>query len=1112
MSNTRMAKPALFRALALFLALILLTAGFVGALASCGKSNPESTPGESSADDPPGSTPTTSDPVTTSDPPGFEDSPESGVWVEYYNGTALDRFVTAERSASVGGVWESGLSPADGVNADYYSILYCGRILAPITGEVTFTSAADDGVLFRVNGKTLIRDAGPHLTERHSGKLSMTEGELYEFTLEYYNGELGGDLSLSWSYGGRENEEIAEEYLFLPRYPVRTVFSYTEDKETVTACMASDSDGDYTLVIERLGEGGEVLEKTETKRPRGAVRWEADMTTNDKTRAFAAYVTDGEGNTVSQISSRQHGEDIRLSVDAEKKTGAVSELLYGVCMEDVNHELYGGIWAQMIFGEAFEEESSASSAAGFTSAGGSWKVNEVGGERILSVEKTANGPKLLADATVSTTGSFSADVYVDGEGAGFLLKTSNATAGADSFDGYEVSLFENMVRVAKHMHNYTNLKDSACSAPLRSWINLRVDVTEDSLTVYVDGERIWSYTDPSPIPSGAFGFRAWNASAQYKNIRVRLGSGEERELELPDFTDDLETAGMWKAERKGSVEGNTAVITEGVYSGRQSQRLAFYAGEGSLSISNMGLNRMGMRLEGGKEYNGYFYAKSEGVTVTLAFENADGSVRYAETEVRVEGDYKKYDFTLTPRTSDAKGRFVLELKRPGVLDVGYVYLQPGEWGLYKGLPVRRDVGELLEKQGITVLRFGGCMVNASGYRWKKMTGAPETRESYAGWWYPYSSFGFGIVEFLDLCEALGVEAIPDFSSYETPADMQDFVRFALGTDPEDPWVALRRSMGREEPYSLHYIQIGNEEKVDIAYANRFNRIADAIWEIDDTLTLVVGDFDYKEVITDPYRFSGAASGITSLAAHKRILDNAASHNRPVFFDIHFWSESGSDPMKFIPAAISFYEALKTVSPEADTALCVFELNANAHDLERALCNAIAIGYAERLSDILKIVCSANALQVDRQNDNGWDQGLVFMDNSGAWYQPPAYVDRMYRDVWLPYTAAYGASEDVNGDRLDITVTVSEDGRTAAVKIVNRTGKALGIGIEIPAFSAGASARAVTLSGGLKDKNTTDRKEALVPVDSAISGGAFADGVGLVTVDGYSVTTVLVTAK
>ena len=33
----------------------------------------------------------------------------------------------------------------------------------------------------------------------------------------------------------------------------------------------------------------------------------------------------------------------------------ISGLLYGACIEDVNHELYGGIWSQMIFGESFAE-------------------------------------------------------------------------------------------------------------------------------------------------------------------------------------------------------------------------------------------------------------------------------------------------------------------------------------------------------------------------------------------------------------------------------------------------------------------------------------------------------------------------------------------------------------------------------------------------------------------------------------------------------------------------------------------------------------------------------------------------------------------------------------
>ena len=41
-------------------------------------------------------------------------------------------------------------------------------------------------------------------------------------------------------------------------------------------------------------------------------------------------------------------KNIKL-VNAQKPVLAT---LLGACMEDVNHELYGGIWSQMIFGEA----------------------------------------------------------------------------------------------------------------------------------------------------------------------------------------------------------------------------------------------------------------------------------------------------------------------------------------------------------------------------------------------------------------------------------------------------------------------------------------------------------------------------------------------------------------------------------------------------------------------------------------------------------------------------------------------------------------------------------------------------------------------------------------
>jgi hypothetical protein len=54
---------------------------------------------------------------------------------------------------------------------------------------------------------------------------------------------------------------------------------------------------------------------------------------------------------------------------------------------------------------------------------------------------------------------------------------------------------------------------------------------------------------------------------------------------------------------------------------------------------------------------------------------------------------------------------------------------------------------------------------------------------------------------------------------------------------------------------------------------------------------------------------------------------------------------------------------------------VFELNANNHSQRRALANALAINAIER-DGRLPITTSANCLQPDGQNDNGWDQGFL----------------------------------------------------------------------------------------------------------------------------------------
>ncbi len=75
------------------------------------------------------------------------------------------------------------------------------------------------------------------------------------------------------------------------------------------------------------------------------------------------------------VASR--GEDVTIRIDARGPGRPVSRYLTGACLEDVNHEVYGGIYSQMIFGESFQEPpSDAGAVRGFSIVDGSWQVKD----------------------------------------------------------------------------------------------------------------------------------------------------------------------------------------------------------------------------------------------------------------------------------------------------------------------------------------------------------------------------------------------------------------------------------------------------------------------------------------------------------------------------------------------------------------------------------------------------------------------------------------------------------------------------------------------------------------------------------------------------------------
>lgn len=550
-------------------------------------------------------------------------------------------------------------------------------------------------------------------------------------------------------------------------------------------------------------------------------------------------------------------------------------------------------------------------------------------------------------------------------------------------------------------------------------------------------------------------------------------------------------SGMWRSTGIGASYALTAAEP---FKGRQSQSISRKTAGAWSGIENRGLNRQGLSLLRGKAYEGRIALRSYAdLPIRVSFQSADGRAVYASQIIRPGRAWSIHTFALTPTQSDGHARFAVETASAGSADVGYALVQPGPWGRYKGLPVRADVANAMVQQGLQAIRFGGCANSGCGdvpdYKWKAMVGNPAMRPVTRGFWYPHESNGFGIFEFLQLGEAMGIEAVPSLNIDETPEDVRDLMDYLYGS-AQTKWGAQRIADGHPAPYRVRRFQLGNENSVDDAYFAKFKALAEAVWSHDPGIRLVVGDFNYVDVIRDPFDFTGGTK-IRTLAAHQRILQLAAKWKAEVDFDVHIWTRQFSDGgwehkggsvATQVAALDSYAAALRSIAPpDARFKVVVFELNANTHDHSRALANAYAITALQK-RPYLDVVSSANALQVNGQNDNGWNQGLIFMDQAKVWMQPPYYVHQM---VARSMRAQVLRAKVSGGNEATEVTALGDDGGTS-LNIVNASNEAVAYDIDFGVASGGAQVTVTSLGPDRGSAvNTSGNPVNIVPETSSL---------------------------
>ena len=189
----------------------------------------------------------------------------------------------------------------------------------------------------------------------------------------------------------------------------------------------------------------------------------------------------------------------------------------------------------------------------------------------------------------------------------------------------------------------------------------------------------------------------------------------------------------------------------------------------------------------------------------------------------------------------------LKADQPGAPISRYIYGQFSEHlgaGIYDGVwvgtnskipnvrGIRTDVVTALKDLHVPVIRWpGGCF--ADEYRWRDGIGPRDKRPSRKNNWWGGSpeTNAFGTHEFMDFAEQINADPYVSINvGSSDPTEMREWIEY-MPSPGDDTLAQERRANGRDKPFKVPFIGIGNEswgcggEMTPEYYANEYRRFS-----------------------------------------------------------------------------------------------------------------------------------------------------------------------------------------------------------------------------------------------------------------------------------------------
>jgi hypothetical protein len=284
-------------------------------------------------------------------------------------------------------------------------------------------------------------------------------------------------------------------------------------------------------------------------------------------------------------------------------------------------------------------------------------------------------------------------------------------------------------------------------------------------------------------------------------------------------------------------------------------------------------------------------------------------------------------------------------------------------------------------------------------------------------------------------------------------DTMDELEYILG-DTTTTWGAKRAANGHAAPYTLHYVEVGNEDFFDSTgsyNSYRFPMYYDAIKAKYPSLNLI------------------ATTGISSRTPD--MVDEHFYSDEPTLLNLshRYDSYNRSGPKIFVGE----YAARGGSNP------------GNKANLGGAIGEAAFMTGMERNSDIVWGASYAPLFAND--NFHSWDPDLIYFNAAASYATPNYYVQQMFSthrgDVTLPTSSANG-----DGSLYFVSSKVQSNG-TVYIKVVN-TGSATEtttINLQGATSLNSAGTATVLTSANLTDANSFSQPNNVVPVTNNLTG-------------------------